>query len=154
MSARSARPRPVLVYDGDCGFCASCVRFARRRIRPDADDVAWQHADLAALGTSARRAAHEVLWVTPAGTVYGGAQAVARLLLRAGGGWAPLGAVLTLPVARSVAAAVYRIVAGHRDRLPGGTAACAVAGPGTPGPGGPPSGPAPDAGGTSRDAGG
>ncbi len=133
MSARS-RPRPVLVYDGDCGFCTACVRFARRRVRPDADTTAWQDADLAALGVTADRAGREVLWVTPVGAVHGGAQAVARLLLRAGGVWAPLGAVLTLPGARWIAAAVYRVVADHRGRLPGGTAACAVGGRGAPEP--------------------
>jgi predicted DCC family thiol-disulfide oxidoreductase YuxK len=126
------RSRPVLVYDGDCGFCTACVRFVRRRVRPDADVTPWQTADLAALGVTAERASHEVLWVTPVGAVYGGAQAIARLLLRAGGGWAPLGAVLTLPGARWIAAAIYRAVADHRERLPGGTA-CAVEGRSAPG---------------------
>jgi predicted DCC family thiol-disulfide oxidoreductase YuxK len=128
------RPRPVLVYDGDCGFCAACVRFVRRRVRPNADITAWQDADLDSLGVTADRAGREVLWITPVGTVYGGAQAVARLLLRAGGVWAPLGAVLTLPGVRGIAAAVYRTVADHRGQLPGGTAACSVGGRGAPGP--------------------
>lgn len=118
--------RPVLVYDGDCGFCTTCVRFIRRRVRPDADLTAWQHADLRTLGVTERRATYEVLWVTPPGTVYGGAQAVARLLMRAGGPWAPLGAALTLPVVRWLAHAAYRAVAANRTRLPGGTPACAA----------------------------
>lgn len=123
----AGRPcRPVLVYDGDCGFCATCVRFVRRRVRPDADTTAWQNADLGALGVTRERATHEVLWVTPAGAVHGGAQAIARLLLRAGGPWAPLGALLTLPPVRWIAHRVYRVVADNRGRLPGGTAACAV----------------------------
>lgn len=143
MPGRRRPARPVLVYDGDCGFCVRCVRLTRRWIRPDADAVAWQRADLAALGVTAERAAHEVLWVTPSGTVHGGARAVADLLMRAGGGWAPLGAVLTLPGVRRAAHLAYRAVADHRGRLPGGTAACA-AGPerlgGTAG-GRPPKGP-------------
>ncbi|MBY8888608.1 DUF393 domain-containing protein [Streptomyces sp. PTM05] len=122
------RTRPVLVYDGDCGFCAACVRFTERRLRPDADIVAWQSADLDALGVSRERAEHEALWVAPPGTVYGGAQAVARLLLRAGGGWAPLGAALTLPPLRWVAHGVYRVVARNRGRLPGADGACSVRG--------------------------
>lgn len=28
------RARPVLIYDGDCAFCTSSVRFAERRLRP------------------------------------------------------------------------------------------------------------------------
>ncbi|CAM5361568.1 hypothetical protein SALBM135S_08428 [Streptomyces alboniger] len=91
------RNRPVLVFDGDCGFCTSAVRVIRRRVRPRCDIVPWQRADLGALGVSEERAQYEVLWVTPVGKVYGGAQAVAKLLLSAGGGWSPAGAVLALP---------------------------------------------------------
>ncbi len=117
---------PVLVYDGDCGFCTACVRFVRRRVRPAAATIAWQEADLDALGVTRERACHEVLWVTPTGRVHGGAQAVARLLMRAGGPWAPLGALLTLPGVRWVADGLYRVVADHRGRLPGATAVCAL----------------------------
>ncbi|OKI03479.1 thiol-disulfide oxidoreductase [Streptomyces sp. CB02923] len=118
--------RPVLVYDGDCGFCTTCVRFAERRIRPRCTITAWQFADLAALGVTEERAGHEVLWITPAGTVYGGAQAVAKLLMSARGGWAVPGALLTLPLVRQAARAVYRLIADNRHRMPGGTAACSM----------------------------
>ncbi|AKZ57323.1 hypothetical protein SAM23877_4278 [Streptomyces ambofaciens ATCC 23877] len=120
------RTRPVLVYDGDCRFCTTSVTFLERLLRPDCSLTPWQFADLASLGTAQRRAEYEALWITPTGAVYGGAQAFARLLLRAGKGWAVLGALLTLPPFRWVAHGVYRIVADHRDRLPGGTAACAL----------------------------
>ncbi|MDT0269979.1 DUF393 domain-containing protein [Streptomyces sp. DSM 44915] len=125
--------RPVLVYDGDCGFCTTSVRFAERWIRPDCTTVAWQFADLAALGVTAERARHEVLWVTPSGRVHGGARAVAKLLSRAGRWWAPLGAVLALPPVSWLAHGCYRLVARHRHRLPGGTPACALPPGGRPG---------------------
>ncbi|CAM5507650.1 hypothetical protein STENM327S_09240 [Streptomyces tendae] len=120
------RTRPVLVYDGDCRFCTTSVTLLERLLRPDCSITPWQFADLAALGATQGQAEYEALWITPDGTVHGGAQAVARLLLRAGKGWAVLGAVLTLPPFRWVAHGVYRIVANNRDRLPGGTAACAL----------------------------
>ncbi|MFJ6609018.1 thiol-disulfide oxidoreductase DCC family protein [Streptomyces sp. NPDC091289] len=120
------RTRPVLVFDGDCGFCTTSVRFAERRLRPRCEVVPWQFADLAELGVTQERAEHEVLWVTPAGRVYGGAQAVAKVLLRSGRGWALLGALLMLPPGRWVAPRVYRLVAENRHRMPGGTAACAL----------------------------
>ncbi|MEU6621924.1 DUF393 domain-containing protein [Streptomyces litmocidini] len=120
------RSRPVLVYDGDCGFCTTSANFAERRVRPRCDIVPWQFADLDALGVTQERAEYEVLWVTPSGAVDGGAQAVAKALLSAGGAWAPLGAVLLLPGIRRVARGVYRLVAAHRHRLPGGTPACAI----------------------------
>ncbi|MBV2155547.1 DUF393 domain-containing protein [Kitasatospora sp. SUK 42] len=130
---------PVLVFDGDCAFCSSCVRWAERYLRQTLASGGWeaepfQFADLPALdalaggggSVSAERAEREVLWVTPAGRVYGGAQAVARLLMRSGGPWAYLGAVLTLAPVRPVAALAYRWVARNRHRMPGGTAACAL----------------------------
>ncbi|MEU9043390.1 MULTISPECIES: DUF393 domain-containing protein [unclassified Kitasatospora] len=130
---------PVLVFDGDCAFCSSCVRWAERYLRQTLASGGWeamafQFADLGAWDehaggrgeVSAERAEREVLWVTPTGRVYGGAQAVARLLMRSGGVWAYLGAVLTAPPVRPVAALVYRWVARNRHRMPGGTAACAL----------------------------
>ncbi|MER5639871.1 DUF393 domain-containing protein [Kitasatospora sp. NPDC002227] len=130
---------PVLVFDGDCGFCTTCVRFGERYLRATLASGGWeavpfQFADLDALDALAggrglvtwERALTEVLWVTPNGEVHGGAQAVARLLLRTGGAWAYLGAVLTLPPVRPLAGAVYRLVSKYRHRMPGGTAACAM----------------------------
>jgi predicted DCC family thiol-disulfide oxidoreductase YuxK len=122
------RPRPVLVYDGDCAFCTSCVRFAERRLRRrvNCEPVAWQFADLAELGVGQARAEHEVLWIAPDGAVHGGAQAVAKVLLAAGGGWAVGGALMTLPPLKWAAHGAYRLIANNRSRMPGGTAACAL----------------------------
>lgn len=118
------RERPVLVYDGDCGFCTSSVRFLERYVPHRADLAAFQFADLDALGTTSARAEREVLWVDRTGRVSGGAEAVGRLLTDAGGAWRVLGVVLrTVPLSWA-AEAVYRAVAMNRHRLPGGTAAC------------------------------
>jgi predicted DCC family thiol-disulfide oxidoreductase YuxK len=122
---------PVLVFDGDCAFCSSCVRFAERYLRQTLASGGWQArpyqaADLAALGVTEERARREVLWVTPRGQVHGGAAAVAKLLLRSGNVWAYLGGLLELAPVRPAAALVYRWVADHRHRLPGGTKACSL----------------------------
>ncbi|GAA1990430.1 thiol-disulfide oxidoreductase DCC family protein [Kitasatospora viridis] len=117
---------PLLVFDGDCAFCSSCARAAERFLAGGWTARPYQFADLAELGLTEERARYEVLWVTPAGEVYGGAQAVAKLLLRAGGAWAYLGGAMRLAPVRPLAAAVYRLVARHRDRMPGGSAACAL----------------------------
>ncbi|MFE0464477.1 thiol-disulfide oxidoreductase DCC family protein [Kitasatospora sp. NPDC058965] len=122
---------PVLVFDGDCAFCSSCIRLAERYLRQTLASGGWearpyQFADLAALGVTEERAQREMLWVTPAGRVYGGAAAVAKLLLRSGNAWAYLGGLLELAPVRPLAAAVYRWVAGHRHRMPGGTKACSL----------------------------
>lgn len=130
---------PVLIFDGDCAFCTTCVTAAERYPRASLSSAGWeavpfQFADLAALDARAggralitrERAEQQILWVTPGGKVYEGAEAVARLLMRSGGAWAYLGAVLTLPPVRPAAAAAYRLIARNRHRLPGGTPACAV----------------------------
>ena len=117
---------PTLVFDGDCAFCTSAVGVARRLLPDSVTVVAWQFADLAALGVTADRAQQEVLWVDADGTVSGGAAAVARLLRAAGLPWSALGVLISLPPLRWVAPPVYRLVAANRHRLPGGTPACRV----------------------------
>jgi predicted DCC family thiol-disulfide oxidoreductase YuxK len=118
--------RPVLVYDGDCGFCTRAADVARRILPPDTSVTPWQATDLAALGVTAVRARREVLWVSRSGRVDGGARAVAVALRAAGGLWTVLGVALLVPPLSWAARAVYRLVAANRMRLPGGTAACAV----------------------------
>ncbi|MFE4176480.1 thiol-disulfide oxidoreductase DCC family protein [Streptomyces sp. NPDC056909] len=120
------RTRPVLVYDGDCAFCTTSVAFLERHLRLRCAIAPWQFTDLDSLGIARRRAEYELLWITPTGTVHGGVQAVARLLLHAGKGWAYLGGMLTLPPLRWIAHGVYRLVANNRSRMPGGTPACAL----------------------------
>jgi predicted DCC family thiol-disulfide oxidoreductase YuxK len=133
---RPTRMRPLFVYDGDCGFCTSSVRFIERHIPLRAEVTPFQNADLDALGTTRARATREVLWIDrdeprgraepPGARVYGGAAAVAHLLVAAGGPWALLGRLIMYPPMSWAAAAVYRLVSANRYRLPGGTPACAI----------------------------
>lgn len=120
------RIRPVLVYDGDCAFCTASVNLARRRLRPRCEIVEWQSADLGSLRVNRKQAEYELLWITPGGVVHGGAQAVAKLLLNAGGRWAVPGALLSLPPIRWLAHGLYRIIANNREHMPGGTLTCAL----------------------------
>jgi predicted DCC family thiol-disulfide oxidoreductase YuxK len=121
-----ARHRPVLVYDGDCGFCTTCVRLLER-IGPDAEIVAWQLTDLAGLGMTEAQAADAVRWVRIDGTVRSGHEAIAAALTSAGGIWGIAGRALLLPGISWLAAKAYRLVADNRYRLPGSTPACALA---------------------------
>jgi predicted DCC family thiol-disulfide oxidoreductase YuxK len=116
--------RPVLVFDGDCGFCTTCAQFTEKRIRPDAEIVAWQFADLPSLGVSEAQATDAVQWVQTDGTVRSGHEAIAAMLISAGPIWGILGRALLLPGISWTAARVYRLVGDNRHRLPGGTPAC------------------------------
>ena len=88
--------------------------------------VAWQFADLDALGVTQAEAEEAVQWVAPGRPVAAGPAAIARLLVDAGSFWRPLGRLLDLPPVRWAAWPVYRLVARNRHRLPGGTAACSL----------------------------
>lgn len=135
MDNSTARPQtvPWLVFDGDCAFCTSTATWLERRLHrpagPNARLVPWQFSDLAALGTTAERARREVLWVRPDGQISGGAAAFAAWLRFRGGPVGGLGRAIGLPVVRRLADAGYRFVARHRDRLPGGSPACALPAP-------------------------
>lgn len=124
---RSSTPgTPVLVYDGDCGFCTTCVRFIRRHVRSRAGLVAWQDADLDALGLSAAQARAAVQWVGRDHQSRSGHAAIASLLVDAGGLWSLVGRLMLTPPVSLAAALVYRLVSHNRGRLPGGTPACAL----------------------------
>jgi predicted DCC family thiol-disulfide oxidoreductase YuxK len=135
MGLTPPRERPVLVYDGDCGFCTTCARFLER-IGPDAEIVAWQLTDLAELGVTEEQAADAVQWVAVDGSVRSGHEAIAAVLNSAGRIWRIAGRLIVLPGVSWLAARAYRLTADNRYRLPGRTPACARPPAGEPG-GGP-----------------
>ncbi len=124
------RPVPWVVFDGDCAFCTSSATWVAERLhrpgRPAARLVPWQFTDLQTLGTTSERAQRELLWVTADGVIEGGAQAFAAWLCYAGRPYAALGTVMRWPAVSGLAGAVYRLVARNRQRMPGGTPACAL----------------------------
>ena len=124
---------PVFVYDGDCAFCSACARFITRHVvkgRNSTVVTAWQFADLRALGLTEAECDSAVQWVgvdrvgkriKAAGPV-----AIARLLRGSGWLWRGVGGLLGTRAVLAVAWPVYNWIARHRDRMPGGTAACAL----------------------------
>ncbi|MEU3256203.1 DUF393 domain-containing protein [Streptomyces sp. NPDC006997] len=118
---------PILLFDGDCGFCTAVVRLTRTRVAPHVCFAPWQAADLTALGVTEAQADREILWIAPnAGTVQAGARAAARVLLQGSAPWRLAGRLLCLPPVSWAAHALYRAVANNRHRLPGGSASCSL----------------------------
>lgn len=119
---RVLRP-PTLVFDGDCGFCtwsaARIAAWSSGRV----GTVAWQRADLAALGLTAAECAAAVRYVDADGRHAGGA-AVARALRQCRQPWRATGDVLARPLLAPLVERCYRLVAANRYRLPGATPAC------------------------------
>jgi len=134
MSARAALP--ILVFDGDCGFCTTSARFlvrwvVRRRASPAGPSSEpcvepWQRLDLAELGLTADQCKAAVQWVGKDGQLASGHEAIAAVLRAGHPVWRPLGALLVTPGLSWLAGHLYSWIARHRYALPGGTPACRV----------------------------
>ena len=116
----------TLVFDGDCSFCSSTARLARRLLPRGHAVVAYQRADLPALGLTERDGADALWWVDDDGRRHRGHEAVARALLEAAGPWRLAGRLLASAALRPLGARAYEWVARNRHRLPGGRPECGV----------------------------
>jgi predicted DCC family thiol-disulfide oxidoreductase YuxK len=67
----------VIIYDGECDFCKECVRWVGKRAKITA--LPFQTTDLSQYGLTYERCSKEVVVVIN-GEVFGGADAVAKLL--------------------------------------------------------------------------
>jgi predicted DCC family thiol-disulfide oxidoreductase YuxK len=120
---------PLLVFDGDCGFCTSSAAWIARRWQGPGRTVPWQRLDredLARAGLTTDQVAAAAWWIDERGRAWRGHLAVASALVAAGGMWGALGRLLFVPPIRWLAAVGYRLVTRYRYRLPGGTPACRV----------------------------
>ncbi|MCH7874305.1 MAG: DUF393 domain-containing protein [Gemmatimonadetes bacterium] len=112
MTAEPGIDRPILIYDGSCGFCRRWVSRLKRWDRADRirlltlQDDAAPHVSARAR-TELELAAHVVL---PSGEVLAGAAAFHALCRYLPGGWLPRG-ILSLPGALAMAERTYRWIA-------------------------------------------
>jgi predicted DCC family thiol-disulfide oxidoreductase YuxK len=107
--------RPLLVFDGDCGFCRYWLARWRRAVgdRFDAEPYQTAAARFPTLPRGRfRRAVHLIL---PDGRVYQGAEAAYRLRALAPGQGGLLAAYRHLPGFRLLSNVGYRIIADHRN---------------------------------------
>jgi predicted DCC family thiol-disulfide oxidoreductase YuxK len=119
--------QPLLVFDGECGFCTATAAWVSRRWRIPARSVAWQAfepGELAELGLTEDDVRSYAWWIDAEGRRFRGHFAVAHSLA-ASSGWRGLaGRILLVPPFRWLGAPVYSLVARNRGRLPGSTPAC------------------------------
>ena len=116
----------ILVFDGDCAFCTSCVRFIERRMKHHPKIVAWQLSDLSTLGLTQAECEEAVQWIGADGKRASAQHAVGQTLVHAGKGWMVLGRIALLPGISHVAGVIYRLIARNRHRMPGGTPECSL----------------------------
>ena len=122
-SPATSTGRPLLIFDGDCGFCTTSAQFGQRRLGLEHVEP-WQFLDLDSLPVTAEQCGEAVQWVDADGTVRSAQDAVIAALRHAGGVWGVLGRLMSAPGVHQVAGVLYRLMARYRHRLPGGTPAC------------------------------
>lgn len=126
---QTATTTPVLVYDGDCGFCTRSALWIAGRWTAPARIVAWQTLGpdgLAAVGLTETDTRDAAWWIEPDGRRRRGHRAIAAAMAHASG-WVRLtGRLLAVPPCSWLGALVYPLIARYRHRLPGGTPSCRV----------------------------
>lgn len=120
----------TLLYDGECGFCSTCVRWLIAR-QSDRSTLCFMSSSdvtnegLGELSLTRRDVDRYLWWIGPTGNDRG-ATAIARALLGTGGVWRWWGTLLLTPPISFLAPWAYRMVARYRYRLPGATPNCRV----------------------------
>lgn len=133
MNAPQAADGPILVYDGDCGFCARSVQFVLQHDRRGIVRFAARDGDAgrALRERHALQAVESLLWVdTRDGreVVYVYSDAVLQAARYLGGAYGVLGALGGF-VPRFLRDPVYNGIARVRKRIMGGAAACHLPAP-------------------------
>jgi predicted DCC family thiol-disulfide oxidoreductase YuxK len=108
--------RPLLVFDGDCNFCALWIRRWRQMTGDAVDYLPAQDASMAARFPEIPREQFEsaVQFIETDGAVYSGAEAVFRALAKHPKRRRPLSLYESQPVFASSTEWAYRLVAGNR----------------------------------------
>lgn len=115
----------MLVFDADCGFCVRSLGWARR-LGAECEAVAWQDADLAALGLSVDEVTEAAWFVTPTRRLRGHEAIAATLGTSRHRPVRWLGRIVGARALRPVTTRVYAWVADNRHRLPGASDACRI----------------------------
>jgi predicted DCC family thiol-disulfide oxidoreductase YuxK len=116
--------KPVLVFDGDCGFCTTTANWIKKNSKVALEIAPYQWTDLGQYGLTAVEAAAKVQLVV-GDKVFAGHNCMAKLLLIQPNVFVKLvGAVMVMPVIEPISARLYTWIAANRQKLPGGTPAC------------------------------
>ncbi len=116
--------KPLLIFDGDCGFCTTATNFILKHTTTPIEATPFQFIDPTTHGLTIEQVTAKVYLVVD-GKKYAGDEAFANLfkiqnnvLLRA------IGNLILIPPFVLLAKPGYSLVAKYRQKLPGGTPAC------------------------------
>ncbi|MEP6767677.1 MAG: lipase maturation factor family protein [Acidobacteriota bacterium] len=113
MRVGSPPARPLVLFDGDCGFCRAWIARWKERTGDRVDYAPSQESEAEFPEIPPSDFTRSVQLVLPDGEVLSGAGAVAKTLDLAGTPW-PLWIYDHVPLAAPVSEAAYRLIAGHR----------------------------------------
>jgi predicted DCC family thiol-disulfide oxidoreductase YuxK len=114
----------LLVFDGDCGFCTRCARWAVRHGQGRVRVEPWQRLDLDQLGLTENEVTTAAYWVDDQGRTSGAHLAVGRCLEAIGGPYRPVGWLLRHRPVSWAASPAYRLLARNRHQMPGSSDTC------------------------------
>ncbi|MBV9463671.1 MAG: DUF393 domain-containing protein, partial [Verrucomicrobiae bacterium] len=111
----SKRDQPLLIYDGECGFCSYWAARWKHAVRGAVEFQPFQELEELP-GVSEAECRRAVQLVETDGEIFSGAEAVARLLSHSPRSWArlPLWAYENVPGLAPISEELYRLVADHR----------------------------------------
>ncbi len=116
--------QPVLIFDGDCGFCTTTANYIVKRSKTPILAHAWQLIDVTEYGILQPQAQKRV-YVIDEGHAFGGHEAFAQLLrLQKNPLLTAIAWVMVVPPVCWLSRIAYALVARYRHKLPGGTPAC------------------------------
>lgn len=116
--------QPVLIFDGDCGFCTTTANYIVKRSKTPILAHAWQLIDVTEYGILQPQAQKRV-YVIDEGHAFGGHEAFAQLLrLQKNPLLTAIAWVMVVPPICWLSRIAYALVARYRHKLPGGTPAC------------------------------
>src|ERR1700739_4746736 len=113
LAARRIPDRPLVLFDGQCGFCRSWVEDRRATTRGKVDFAPAQEESSSFSQLTEKDWKRSMQLLTPEGAVYDGAEAVFRTLAYVPKHRWMLAAYRHLPGARSACEVAYRVVADH-----------------------------------------
>ena len=116
--------RPLFLYDADCGFCEQGTQRMRRRLNPPIDIVAYQRADLEALGVTVEECLISPVFINTDGTHVIGARSMLSVFATASPVGRAIAATLSSRVMLPRMERLFTVFYRNRHRMPGGDAAC------------------------------
>lgn len=115
-----------MIYDGDCGFCSSTIRFLEKTNEKGPPFSPYQNSDLESYFLSAKICVEAIQYVDKFGNISSGALAFADYFKDSPFPWKAIGYVLHLPGVKFISDVVYRWVAKNRYFFPGGSHNCGL----------------------------